>query len=494
MGADGRAAAFAANFLGNAPGWYKASVLAFLLANPLLTALAGGRAAGWALLAEFVFCLWHARRCYPLQPAGLLALEAAALGLTTTSAIYDETLAHLPLLLLLVFLMAAVHFMRELLCAALVEVLLAHRSKTLLSVATLTAATLLSALVDALTLVALAVGAVAGVYAVVHQAASGGPPEEGTTDDDELPPRSELAHLRAFLRSLLVHGAVGAAVGGAATAIGEPANILLGSAAGLSADAFTLRLAPVAAPAFAAALVVCVLLERAALFGFGTPLPEETRTTLARWRREARAARDAAAASARAVQTFAAALLLAGLVMRVTEVGVVALALLIVQTALNGVTEEKRLGHAFEAGLPFTALLVVLFALLTVVREQGVFAPVLEAAVRDAGAWRDAAVFLAAGVLAAFSDAVFVAAEGYRVLSGAGALTGETTERLLVALAGGTNLASLLAPAGHVAVLFLVTSSLARLVRLSYPRAVWMCLPYAIATSGAAITVLVLPR
>ena len=40
---------------------------------------------GWALLAEFVFCLAMALRCYPLQPGGLLALESLALGLTTTT-------------------------------------------------------------------------------------------------------------------------------------------------------------------------------------------------------------------------------------------------------------------------------------------------------------------------------------------------------------------------------------------------------------------------
>lgn len=497
MAADSMAAAGAANFLGNAPTWYKASVVGFLLANALLAATAGGALVGWVLLAQFVFCLWHARRCYPLQPAGLLALEAAALGLTGTDAIYTATLENLPVVLLVVFLMAAAYFLREILCAALVRVLLAHRSKSLLAAGTMFAAALLSALIDALSLAALALTASGAVYAVYHQAASGGPPDEGQTDDDEDPPHSELARFRAFLRSLAMHGAIGAAIGGAASATGEAANIVLGSAAGLPAVAFSLQLAAVSLPALGAALLTCWLLERYGRFGFGTPLPDGVRAVLSDWQAGQRRSRDGAARAVLTVQACGGALLLAGLVLRVTEVGVVAVGVLIVQTALNGVTEEKRLGHAFEAGLPFTALLVVLFAILAVVREQALFEPAFEAALAMAGALRELAVFALGGALAAFSDGVFVASEALESLLAAratGALTGGEFERLIVALAAGVNLPSVLAPGGHVAFLLLVTSSFARLARLSYPRMVWMALPFAFVLSVVPAVALLVGR
>ena len=68
--------ALVANFLGGSPDWYKFTVVAFLLINPLVAFSLGMFAAGWLLIAEFIFVLAMALRCYPLQPGGLLAIEA----------------------------------------------------------------------------------------------------------------------------------------------------------------------------------------------------------------------------------------------------------------------------------------------------------------------------------------------------------------------------------------------------------------------------------
>ncbi|MEJ2678110.1 MAG: sodium/proton antiporter, partial [Gemmatimonadota bacterium] len=46
--------AFAGNFLGRSPAWYKRTILVFLVANPLIFLLGGSHAgflAGWALVA-----------------------------------------------------------------------------------------------------------------------------------------------------------------------------------------------------------------------------------------------------------------------------------------------------------------------------------------------------------------------------------------------------------------------------------------------------------
>ena len=72
--------AFVQNFLGQAPAWYKYTIVAFLLINPLVALALGPVTAGWLLLAEFIFTLAMALKCYPLHPGGLLAIEA---GLST---------------------------------------------------------------------------------------------------------------------------------------------------------------------------------------------------------------------------------------------------------------------------------------------------------------------------------------------------------------------------------------------------------------------------
>ena len=75
------AAALLRNFLGNSPLWYKAAVISCLILNPVLLALAGPAITGWFVVAEFITALAMALKCYPLQPGGLIAIEAVLLGL-----------------------------------------------------------------------------------------------------------------------------------------------------------------------------------------------------------------------------------------------------------------------------------------------------------------------------------------------------------------------------------------------------------------------------
>ena len=108
-------AAFAANYLGSAPAWYKRAITGFLLLNPLLLLTLGPVVTGWMLIGEFIFTLAMALKCYPLQPGGLLALEAVLLGLTSPHGVYQETLNNFEVILLLMFMVAGIYFMKDLL-------------------------------------------------------------------------------------------------------------------------------------------------------------------------------------------------------------------------------------------------------------------------------------------------------------------------------------------------------------------------------------------
>jgi len=80
--------AFALNFLGRSPGWYKLTIIGFLIINPILVVALGPFITGWVLIVEFIFCLAMALKCYPLQPDRLLAIEAVVLAMTTPEAVY----------------------------------------------------------------------------------------------------------------------------------------------------------------------------------------------------------------------------------------------------------------------------------------------------------------------------------------------------------------------------------------------------------------------
>ena len=75
-------------FLGSSPTWYKKTIVTFLVINPIALlvlnsfGMNGNFIVGWMFLLEFIFTLALALKCYPLQPGGLLAIQAIILGLT----------------------------------------------------------------------------------------------------------------------------------------------------------------------------------------------------------------------------------------------------------------------------------------------------------------------------------------------------------------------------------------------------------------------------
>ena len=154
------------------------------------------------------------------------------------------------------------------------------------------------------------------------------------------------------------------------------------------------------------------------------------------------------------------------------------------QTAFNGIIEEHRLGHAFEEALPFTALLCVFFAIVAVIADQQVFSqPVIEYVLALPASAQPGMFYVANGVLSMISDNVFVATVYIGEVEAAfnsNIINREQFDLLAVAINTGTNIPSVATPNGQAAFLFLLTSSLAPLLRLSYGRMVLMALPYTI--------------
>src|SRR5690606_13257352 len=332
-----------------------------------------------------------------------LAIEAVVLGLASPLTVYSETEAAFEVILLLIFMVAGIFFLKDLLLFTFTKLLLNIRSKVLLSLTFSATAAALSAFLDALTVTAVIITVMHGFYAVYHRAASG----LGEDDDDDLTidsraeplQREDLARFRAFLRSLAMHAAVGTALGGVTTLVGEPQNVLIGTVAGWEFAEFFVRMLPVAAPVFLVGLLTCALLERFRLFGYGAALPERVRAVLERFEKGQAERRTTENTMALAAQALVVLFLVASLVLQLAKVGIVGLAVIVLATALTGITEERRLGRAFEEALPFTALLVVFFAIVAVIEEQHLFAPIAAWVLALPDAMQPTMFFLANGVL-----------------------------------------------------------------------------------------------
>lgn len=483
--------AFRNLFLGHAPRWYKLTILAFLALNPLVMFFGGEQGAvitGWLVLLEFIFTLAMALKCYPLQPGGLLAVEAVLLGLTHADSVYQHTLSAFPIILLLIFMIAAIFFLKEMLVFCFTKLLLKVRSNLWLAFLFCVVPAVFAAFLDALTVLAVVITVATGFYEVYHKVASGkhhhDPVHDSSADEHvgELH-RSDLDAFRAVLRGLLMHAGAGTALGGVMTPVGQPQNVLVAEQAQWTFVEFFLHMAPVALPVFAAGIVTCLLVERMKWFGYGTRLPEAVRAVLEVYDREQQERRTARDVAILIVQAITAVILVIALALHVAEIGLVGLLVIVLATAFTGVTEEQRLGKAFEAALPFTALIVVFFVIVAQIRDQFLFEPVVTWALGQAGEVRAAIFYLASGSLSAASDNVFVATMYITEVKAAlleGAITRTEFGQLAVAINTGTNIPSIATPNGQAALLFLLTSAVAPLIRLSYGRMVWMALPYTI--------------
>lgn len=476
--------AFARNFLGASPTWYKWTILGFLAANPLFLLTLGPYVTGWLLVLEFIFTLALALKCYPLQAGGLIAIEAVLLGMTSPDRVFEELILNFEVLLLLIFMVAGIFFMKELLLATFTKLLLRIRRKWLLSLLFTFVSALLSAFLDALTVIAVIIAVAAGFYElyqhVVHHIEEFEPRYESAVPDGQDP---VLDQFRACLRSLLMHGAVGTALGGVCTMVGEPQNLLIAGRVGWDFGAFFFAMAPVTIPVLVCGLIMTVLLESTKSFGYGTEVPPDVLNIL----KNADATRIASQSNVEkarlCVQMVAAVFLVVALAFHLAAVGLVGLTIMVIQTAFNGITEEHSLGIAFHEALPFAALLTVFFVIVSLIHDQHLFDGVLAWVFSQPEANQASLFFLANGLLSAVSDNVFVATVYINQITDsyvAEEMSREHYELIAVAINSGTNLPSIATPNGQAALLFLLTSSVAPLVRLSYGRMVWMALPYTI--------------
>lgn len=489
------AGAFWRNFLGHAPDWYKWLIVACLAANPLLLAVAGPVVASWVMLFQFIVTLMMALRCYPLQPGGLIAIEAAVLGLVTPAGIQQEIETGLPVILLLMFMVAGIFFLREMLVYTFTKLLVHVRSKTTVAFLFCAVGALLSAFLDALTVLAVMITVGSGFYGVYHRVASGKPHQEAEHDaaaDETVLDghRSDLDQFRAYLRNLMMHGAIGTTIGGVCTLVGEPQNLLIGAGAGWDFIRFAAEMAPVTVPTVIAGFATCVLVEKLRWFSYGERMPASVRAILEEFDLHESSQMTAAHRQVIFTQAVVAAVLVGALAFHIAEVGVIGLMVIVLATAFTGVVEEGRLGKAFEAALPFTALLVVFFVIVGMIHEQHLFRPFLDWVLALEPSRQPIALFGASGLLSALSDNVFVATiyiSQVKEALDAGIISREQFEAMAVAINTGTNIPSIATPNGQAAFLFLLTSALAPLIRLSYFRMVWMALPYLVTMTGAAV-------
>jgi len=296
-----------------------------------------------------------------------------------------------------------------------------------------------------------------------------------------------------------MHGAVGTALGGVSTTVGEPQNLLIASVADWSFIEFFIKMLPISFPVFICGLLTCYFLERLSLFSYGIQLPDHIRQILIDFDTSESSKRTQAQNMKILTQALVAVILVFSLAFGLAAVGLIGLMIIVLLTAFNGVIEEHQLGKAFEEALPFTALLVVFFAIVAVIHDQHLFSFVINYVLTLKQETQIPMFFMVNGILSMISDNVFVATiyiSEVKAALDSGAIGREQFDLLAIAINSGTNLPSVATPNGQAAFLFLLTSSVAPLLGLSYLRMVLMALPYTVVLSviGVLSVIFILPH
>ena len=484
-------------FLGSSPSWYKNTIIAFLIFNPIALytlnylGFNGSFFIGWLLLLQFIFTLALALKCYPLQPGGLLAIQALMIGLTSPYTLLHEVENNLEVILLLVFMVAGIYFMKNLMLNIFTKLLLRVHSKTKLSLLFCFVAAFLSAFLDALTVTAVLIAVGIGFYRIFHLANSGADfsvKNHNILDDSSLSIEGteDLENFKSFLRDLIMHGVVGTALGGVCTIVGEPQNLLIANIAGWEFIEFAVRMAPITVPVFIAGMITCFSVEKFRLFGFGTHLPLRIKNIFHEYNDFELSQRTDIMKLELIIEMIVGLLLIIALALHLAAVGIIGLGVIILLTSFKGITDEHDLGHAFKEALPFTALLVVFFAVVSVIADQALFSPIIAYVLAQNLDVQAPIFFVANGLLSAISDNVFVATIYINEIKEAldsDVISRAQFDNLAIAINTGTNIPSIATPNGQAAFLFLLTSSLAPLIGLSYMKMVKMALPYTIVLS-----------
>lgn len=192
-------------------------------------------------------------------------------------------------------------------------------------------------------------------------------------------------------------------------------------------------------------------------------------------------------------QVFGAVLLVVGLVMHFAEVGFIGLMIVVVLTSLNGITVEHEIAHAFLESMPFVSLLVIFLGIVGMIHDQHLFEPIIQYVLGLEDKTQLGVLYLVNGALSAVSDNVFVATVFVEQLEKVFIVNGTFVngqegklkyDRLGTAIIAGTNLPSMCTPNGQAALLFILTSSIAPLIHLSYRKMMVMTMPYVILCSA----------
>ena len=221
--------------------------------------------------------------------------------------------------------------------------------------------------------------------------------------------KQDIHDFRSFLRSLLMHGAIGTTLGGCSSGVGQPQNLVIARYLGWDFIQFFVQMLPVSGLVLPLGLFVCAIVESSKKFGYGQEMPAHVRKVLSAFADDEYGKIHNLEKAELSIQALGALILIIGLALHVTEVGFIGLGIMVFLTSCNGITEEHEVAHAFLEAMPFVSLLVVFFGVVSVIQDQQIFTPIINGVLSLDEGSQPGVLFFTNGLLSMVSDNVFVA-------------------------------------------------------------------------------------
>ena len=472
------------NFLGNSSTWYKFLIIFFLILNPLIYFLdrfyfySDFVVIGWAIVVESVIILIMTTQCFPFSPLSLLICEAVIMKLVSPHDIYLEIINNFSVIMLVMFSTTAIYFHKDFLSYVFSKIIIKIKSKTLLSVVILTLSALLSAFLDALTVIVIMVSIATGIFNNYTKYIR--------KNEKNIDNSINTKELRTFLRNILMTSAVGTAIGGVSTIIGEPQNYIIGKALEWDFITFMYKMRFISISCFFTSILICIFVNNFKLFGYGISLNAKLQEIIKNREKEIEENTKLFEKISFFSQGISLILFITLVATGFAEIGIIAIAIIGIITSFTGVVEENRIGEAFGESLPFAVLLILFFAIICMIDSLQLFKPIIHWAFTFSNKIQLLAFYFANSVLSTVSDNVFVAGIYINEVEEAfksNIINHEEFEKLAITINSATNISSIATPNGQSAFLFLLTSSIAPLINLSYGKMIKMTLPYTILLS-----------
>ncbi|PPI88174.1 sodium/proton antiporter NhaB [Candidatus Pantoea edessiphila] len=469
------------NFLGTSPNWYKLLIVIFLIINPILYFF-NSFTAGWFLIIEFVFTLSMASKCYPLLPGGLLSLEAIIIGMSNAEKVKIELYHNIEVLLLLIFMVSGIFFIKQLLLFCFTKLILNINSKIKLALIFCLTSSLLSAFIDAITVLAIVITVFISFHDTCKQVLYKDDDKNKLIDNRE----ENLEQFCAFLRSLVMHAGIGTTLGGIITMVAQPQNLIIAHAVNWSFIEFFLRMLPISISVMISGMFMIFIVEKFKLFGYGAVLPNAVHELLNEIYKKSFKQNTDENNIKLIIQGIVVIWLLIALIFQFSEAGLIGLSVIIISASLLGIIDEQNISKAFTDILPFASLLVVFCSIIAVIEDQKLLIPIINFVLHFDFNIQLKLFYIFNGLFSSVADNVFIASVYINEIKNAfknGNISNSQFELLAIVTNVGTNIPSIATPNGQAAFVFLLTSRLSPLINLSYKRMTWMALPFTIILS-----------